>query len=117
MTFSAISRSGRVASKPNSPLPRVTKRSTVFSERISSMLGISGKGCLKEGMDADLTVIDPDKEFTVKKEDIAYKCGWSPYEGMILNAPVEMVFIGGDLAVKDGRTLLSSPTGKPLIFR
>ncbi len=90
---------------------------SVFSEKISSMLGIIGKGLLKEGMDADLTVIAPDKEFTVKKEDLAYKCGWSPYEGMILNAPVEMVFLGGELAVKDGKVLLPSPTGKPLIFR
>ena len=94
----------------------LTRAASLFSEKAASMFGMDDRGFLKVGMRADLTVVDPDKPFIVRKEDFAYKCGWSPYEGMELSSPVEMVFLGGEKAVENGKVILRSPTGKPVIF-
>ncbi|MBQ9712031.1 MAG: amidohydrolase family protein [Bacteroidales bacterium] len=96
------------------PLTRIP---SLFSEKAASMFGISGKGFLRPGMDADLTVIDKDAIFTVRKEDLAYKCGWSPYEGMTFSAPVQSVFLHGEKVVGDGHITIPSPTGKELLYR
>ena len=68
-------------------------------------------------MDADLTVIDKDALFPVRKEDLAYKCGWSPYEGMTLSAPVRTVFLHGEKAVENGALVIPSPSGKELLYK
>jgi dihydroorotase len=42
---------------------------------------IEDRGFLDEGAWADVVVLDPDKEWTVNKSNLLYKCGWSPFEG------------------------------------
>ena len=95
----------------------LTRMASVFSEKAASMFGISGKGFIKAGLDADLTVLDPERSFTVSKEDLAYKCGWSPYEGMTLGYPVDSVFLGGEQVISEGKLIIEEPTGKRLIFK
>ena len=41
--------------------------------------GIKNKGFIKEGYDADLTIVDMEKEVTIKDNMIASKCGWTPF--------------------------------------
>lgn len=86
------------------PLTRVA---SAYSENIAHILGIEKRGFLKPGCRADLAVIDPDEEFTVEKP--AYKCGWTPYEGMRLRGAIKMVFVNGQMVVKDG-CILTHPS-------
>ncbi len=55
-----------------------------------------------------------DREHTV--HEIAYKCGWSPYEGMTLKGVIERVFLNGQQVVADSRLIQGVPSGHPLAF-
>ena len=44
-------------------------------------LGYKTKGYIKKGYDADLTIVDLNKEIEIKNENIQSKCGWSPFHG------------------------------------
>ncbi len=87
---------------------------SAFSEKPAEILGISDRGSLKAGNYADLVVIDPEEEYSVK--DIAYKCGWSPYDGMTLKGMIDKVFLNGKQVIADGRLTQDSPSGMP-VFR
>lgn len=75
----------------------------IFSENIAASLGIDKRGRLEKGNYADIIVVKDD-EHIVKRESLAYKCGWSPYEGVELPISVEYAFINGTLAVEEGKT-------------
>ncbi|MGN1216311.1 MAG: amidohydrolase family protein [Candidatus Cryptobacteroides sp.] len=92
------------------PLRRIA---SAYSEKVAEIFGIADRGVLKKGAYADLVVVDPEEEFTVK--EVAYKCGWSPYEGVTLKGAVKMVWVGGVLTAKDG-AIISEPSAKPLFF-
>lgn len=98
-----------VAHQCGIPLTRIA---SAYSENIAYILGIEKRGFLKTGSRADLTVIDPDEEFTVGIP--AYKCGWTPYEGLRLCGAVKMVFLNGELAVRDGIVVSSKPSGQAI---
>ena len=61
-------------------------------------------------------IVDTDKEFTVDRAGLRYKCGWTPYEGTRLRGKVKAVFLNGKLRVKDGKTTEDSPSGQRLAF-
>lgn len=92
----------------------LSRIASAFSEKPAQIMGIEGRGYLKAGYFADLVVVDVDREYSVK--DVAYKCGWSPYDGATLSGPVEMVFLNGTLVVRTGKLLASTPTGHALEF-
>ena len=46
------------------------------------LFNVENRGYINEGYFADLVVVDPNKEWTIDKSNVAYKCGWSPLEGM-----------------------------------
>lgn len=102
-----------VADQEDIPLTRVA---SAFSERVSEMFGIESRGKIKEGFYADLVIVDPDRKFIVNKDNLKYKCGWSPYEGEELKGYVESVFISGREVVKDGNPDTHAAFGKRLIF-
>ena len=54
---------------------------------------IKNKGQIKEGFDADLTVVDMDLTAEIEREDLFSKCGWSPYEEKILKAGADRYFV------------------------
>lgn len=107
-----------IAHQENIPMSRIA---SVLSERASEILGIRGRGKIEAGAIADLIIIDPEKEFTVGQSDsgaagIAYKCGWSPYEGTKLKGLVEDVYLNGSLVVHNGKLMEDRPQGKRLEF-
>ncbi|MBL0025654.1 MAG: dihydroorotase [Saprospiraceae bacterium] len=56
---------------------------------------IKSRGFVDEGMFADLILVDPDKSFQVTKDNIFYKCGWSPLEGRVFKGGVNTTFVNG----------------------
>jgi dihydroorotase len=66
------------------------------------------RGYIREGYFADLVVWNPDAPtWKVNKENILYKCGWSPLEGKSFKGDVESVFVNGHLAFHQGKFDLS----------
>jgi len=63
---------------------------------------IKNRGFIKEGYFADLVLVDPEKTTTVTKENILYKCGWSPFEGTTFHAAITHTFVNGNLAYHEG---------------
>lgn len=113
-------------------IPLTLSRSTsAFSEKTAEILGIKERGYLKAGNYADLVVIDPEREYPVQShadlvsnaselkysvKDIAYKCGWSPYDGQTLKGLIDKVFLNGKQVVADGSLIQGSPSGQPIVF-
>ncbi len=87
----------------------------LMCENPCKIFGIKNKGFIKEGYDADLTIVDMDKEVTIKNDMIASKCGWTPFNNFkVKGFPVGTV-VNGILVMSDGKILVESK-GKPLIF-
>ncbi|MGN0201979.1 MAG: amidohydrolase family protein [Candidatus Cryptobacteroides sp.] len=107
----SIQQSLPVAFTLGMPLGRIA---SAYSEKVAEIFGIADRGVLKKGAYADLVVVAPDEEFTVK--DVAYKCGWSPYEGERLKGAVKMVWVNGILTAKDG-ALVSERSACALYFK
>ena len=63
---------------------------------------IKERGYIREGYFADLTLVDLNSEWTVSKENILYKCGWSPLEGTTFHSKVLSTWVNGHLAYEDG---------------
>ncbi len=58
---------------------------------------INDRGYIREGYYADLVIVKK-KDYTVTKDNILYKCGWSPFEGHTFHYSVDKTFINGNLA-------------------
>ncbi len=65
---------------------------------------IKDRGFIREGYFADLVLIDPEQPITVSKENIFYKCGWSPLEGTSFPSSVTHTFVNGYLVYVAGRS-------------
>jgi dihydroorotase len=63
---------------------------------------IDRRGFIREGYFADLVLIDENNSWTVRKENILAKCGWSPFEGQTFQSKVEKTWITGHLAYANG---------------
>ncbi len=64
---------------------------------------IENRGFIREGYFADLALLDLNKDFTIKKENIFYKCGWSPLENKAMKGSITHTFVNGHLAFADGQ--------------
>jgi dihydroorotase len=76
---------------------------------------ISKRGYIRKGYFADLVLVNPDKKWTVSKENILYKCGWSPFEGTEFSSCISHTFVNGNL-VYDKGNFLEELKGQPLEF-
>lgn len=73
------------------------------------------RGFLDEGYWADLSIVDIDHEWEVRKENILYKCGWSPFEGHKFRGKVLSTIVSGHLAWHDGK-FNEAKMGERLLF-
>jgi dihydroorotase len=67
------------------------------------LFNVHRRGFLREGYFADLTAVAPDQPWTVSRDNILYKCGWSPFEGEQFQSRVLYTFVNGHLAYEKGR--------------
>ena len=64
---------------------------------------IRERGFIREGYFADLVLVDLNQPYTVSKENILYKCGWSPLEGFSFPATIDMTLVNGYPVYENGR--------------
>jgi len=84
-------------------------------ENPAKIFGIKNKGFIKEGFDADFTIIDLNKIIEIKNEKIESKCGWSPFHGYKFKGTPVATIINGEIKMKDGM-ILGDPTGESIKF-
>ena len=87
----------------------------LMCENPCRIFGIKNKGFIKEGFDADLTIVDMKKEMIIKDEMIASKCGWTPFNNYKVKGFPVGTIVNGILVMSDGKILVESK-GKPLSF-
>jgi dihydroorotase len=87
----------------------------LMCENPCRIFGIKNKGYIKEGFDADLTIVDMNKEVTIKDEMIASKCGWTPFNNYKVKGFPVGTIVNGNLVMSDGKVITESK-GTPLKF-
>ncbi len=87
---------------------------TKMSHNPAILFRIKDRGYIREGYYADLVLVKKQKE-TVSKENILYKCKWSPFEGTTFDYSIHKTFVNGHLAW-DNRQLNDAALGQRLLF-
>ncbi|ALN81414.1 dihydroorotase [Lysobacter antibioticus] len=85
-----------------------------FAHAPAKLFDVDRRGFLREGYAADLVLID-DTPYTVQREDVLSKCGWSPFEGRTFHSRIASTWVNGVLAW-DGSSLVGAPNGQRLAF-
>jgi dihydroorotase len=76
---------------------------------------IEKRGFIKVGFYADLVIVNPGLPWSVKKENILAKCGWSPFEGYTFKSRITHTFVNGELVYQNFK-VKEIPVGKRLLF-
>jgi dihydroorotase len=86
------------------------------AHNVARLFRIEERGYLREGYFADLVIVDPNKPYTVNKNNLLYHCGWSPFEGTTFQHTIESTFVNGNLVWNDG-LLQVEQSGQRMTFR
>ncbi|WP_440120541.1 dihydroorotase [Tenacibaculum sp. Ill] len=86
-----------------------------MSHNPAKIFKVEKRGFIKEGFYADLVLVDADKKWTVDKENVLYKCGWSPFEGVEFSNQITHTFVNGNLMYNEG-IFNEEIKGKRLLF-
>jgi dihydroorotase len=92
-------------------LQRLIDLTSAGAQRV---FGLSGKGRIALGYDADFTVVDLKAKKTIEESWLKSKCGWSPFTGMTVTGWPMATIIRGRFAMRDGE--LQAPIGAPVRF-
>ena len=85
------------------------------SHDVATLFEVADRGYLREGYFADLVLVDFDNEWQVNKDNILYKCGWSPFEGTTFKSKVTTTFVNGNQVYENG-TFDESTKGQRMLF-
>jgi dihydropyrimidinase len=82
------------------PLGRIA---TLLAGAPADAMGLAHrKGRIAVGLDADLAIVDLDREYVCRREDVRSSAGYSIYEGRRFKGKVEQTLVRGRFAVRDG---------------
>jgi len=81
----------------------------------ADLFRINRRGYIREGYFADLVLVDPRHKWTVSPDNLLYKCGWSPFDGVEFSHQITNTFVNGNLVFADGK-IVSETKGKRLRF-
>lgn len=73
-----------------------------MSHAVATCFQIKERGFIREGYWADLAIVDLAQKTEVKKENLYYKCAWSPFEGQVFNSKVLYTIVSGNLIYANG---------------
>ena len=82
----------------------------------ATLFGIVDRGFVREGYFADLVAVDLTGSTLVTPDQVRYKCGWSPLEGVRLRASIFMTIVNGRVVYRDGEPT-AERASEPLRFR
>lgn len=86
-----------------------------MSHNPAKLFQVANRGFIKEGFYADLVLIDPNVAWEVSKDNVLYKCGWSPFEGTTFSSKITHTFVNGNLMYDNG-VFNEEIKGKRLLF-
>jgi dihydroorotase len=86
-----------------------------MSHAVADCFQVAERGYIREGYYADLVIADLNDSTTVSKDNIRYKCGWSPLEGFVFPAAITHTFVSGHLVYGNG-IWDESKKGERLLF-
>lgn len=69
----------------------------------ADLFRIEKRGYIREGYFADLVLIDTNKSWVVSPENILYKCGWSPFDGLEFTHQINTTFVNGKIAYRNNK--------------
>ena len=79
------------------------------------VFGTANKGRMAEGYDADLTIVDLKAKHTIRHQDMASRCGWTPFDGFEATGKAVATIVRGRVVMKDGE-LIGQAHGRPVRF-
>jgi dihydroorotase len=79
------------------------------------LFNIKNRGFIREGYKADICLIDPENPWNVSKENLLYKCGWSPFEGTTFRSKVVQTIVNGTIVFDNG-VIKDDYRGQRLLF-
>ncbi len=82
---------------------------------VAELFEIDRRGFIREGFYADLVLVDLNQTYTVSKDNILYKCNWSPFEGVTFHSKIKQTIVNGKVVFDNGQFDESS-FGRRLIF-
>ncbi|TVQ43150.1 MAG: dihydroorotase [Saprospirales bacterium] len=86
-----------------------------MSHSVADLFSIKDRGYLDEGCHADIVLVDPNQKWKIAKDNIFYKCGWSPLEGQSFKGRAIQTWVNGVSVFKDGK-LTGARVGERLTF-
>jgi len=84
-------------------------------ENPCQVFGVKNKGYIKENYDADLTIVDMNKEVVIKDNWIESKCGWTPFNNYKVKGFPVATIVNGEIVMENNK-IISNAKGKPLTF-
>jgi dihydroorotase len=81
----------------------------------ATLYSMTNRGFIKKGYYADLTLVDLNSQWTVTKDNLLYKCGWSPLEGTTFQTAIKQTFVNGNLVFDNG-VFFEQVKGKEIEF-
>ena len=84
---------------------KITKEQVVnkMCHAPATLFQIEKRGYIRKGYYADLVLVNPNKPYIITKENILYKCGWSPLEGETMSTSIEKTILNGKIAFENGQ--------------
>jgi dihydroorotase (multifunctional complex type) len=91
---------------------RLATLTKICAENPAAILGITQKGSLLPGHDADINIVDPEASWVIDEARLHSKAGWSPYHGRKLKGRISKTLLRGKVVAIEGELVDKKPGGK-----